>query len=102
MQPKVHNEKFLALVKRQAGVKHFDMEGYKALAASGEPFGRLGGCSRGQRMGGGARGGCDPPGKGLIERDIEKTVPDANTKLVYCGGGFEAHWLRTRCIRWVM
>src|SRR5262252_5957829 len=28
-------------------------------------------------------------GKGVIERDIEQRVPDANTELVlYCGGGF--------------
>src|SRR2546421_3253347 len=28
-------------------------------------------------------------GKGVIERDIEQRVPDANTKLIlYCGGGF--------------
>lgn len=30
-------------------------------------------------------------GKGVIERDIEKTVPDHHTKLVlYCGGGFRS------------
>lgn len=27
-------------------------------------------------------------GKGVIERDIEKTIPDQNTQLIlYCGGG---------------
>ena len=30
-------------------------------------------------------------GKGIIERDIEDRVPDANTPLVlYCGGGFRS------------
>src|SRR5512146_805128 len=30
-------------------------------------------------------------GKGVIERDIEKTVPDTKTELVlYCGGGFRS------------
>lgn len=30
-------------------------------------------------------------GKGVIERDIEKQVPDTSTKLVlYCGGGFRS------------
>lgn len=30
-------------------------------------------------------------GKGVIERDIEKQVPDVRTKLVlYCGGGFRS------------
>jgi rhodanese-related sulfurtransferase len=30
-------------------------------------------------------------GKGVIERDIETTIPDKNAKLVlYCGGGFRS------------
>jgi rhodanese-related sulfurtransferase len=30
-------------------------------------------------------------GKGIIERDIEKTVPDKSAKLVlYCGGGYRS------------
>jgi rhodanese-related sulfurtransferase len=30
-------------------------------------------------------------GKGIIERDIEKTVPDPASKIVlYCGGGFRS------------
>jgi len=30
-------------------------------------------------------------GKGVIERDVEQTVPDLNTPLVlYCGGGFRS------------
>jgi rhodanese-related sulfurtransferase len=30
-------------------------------------------------------------GKGVIERDIEDTFPDKNTKLIlYCGGGFRS------------
>ena len=30
-------------------------------------------------------------GKGIIERDIEKTVPDKDTKIIlYCGGGFRS------------
>lgn len=29
--------------------------------------------------------------KGIIERDIEKTVPDANAEIIlYCGGGFRS------------
>lgn len=29
--------------------------------------------------------------RGIIERDIEKTVPDKNTKIVlYCGGGYRS------------
>ncbi len=30
-------------------------------------------------------------GKGVIERDIEKAVPDPNTEIIlYCGGGFRS------------
>lgn len=30
-------------------------------------------------------------GRGIIERDIEQSIPDAKTKLVlYCGGGFRS------------
>jgi rhodanese-related sulfurtransferase len=30
-------------------------------------------------------------GKGVIERDIEKTVPDSSAKIIlYCGGGFRS------------
>ena len=30
-------------------------------------------------------------GKGVLERDIERTIPDANTEIIlYCGGGFRS------------
>jgi rhodanese-related sulfurtransferase len=30
-------------------------------------------------------------GKGVIERDVEKTIPDTNAEIVlYCGGGFRS------------
>src|SRR5260370_38111841 len=30
-------------------------------------------------------------GRGVIERDIEKSVPDTSTKMImYCGGGFRS------------
>ena len=30
-------------------------------------------------------------GKGILERDLEKTVPDAETEIImYCGGGFRS------------
>ena len=35
--------------------------------------------------------GADHIGKGIIERDIEKVVPDKDAELIlYCGGGFRA------------
>jgi rhodanese-related sulfurtransferase len=36
-------------------------------------------------------GGAIHLGKGIIERDIETTVPDKNTELIlYCGGGYRS------------
>ena len=30
-------------------------------------------------------------GKGILERDIEKTIPDMNTEIImYCGGGYRS------------
>ena len=35
--------------------------------------------------------GADHLGKGIIERDIETTVPDKSTEVIlYCGGGFRS------------
>jgi len=37
------------------------------------------------------RSGCDSSSKGIIERDIETTVPDKSTELIlYCGGGYRS------------
>ena len=39
----------------------------------------------------GHAGGSIHLGKGIIERDIEKTIPDTSKKIVlYCGGGFRS------------
>lgn len=35
--------------------------------------------------------GAQHMGKGVIERDIEQTIPDKNTEVIlYCGGGFRS------------
>ena len=35
--------------------------------------------------------GAEHMGKGIIERDIEKTVPDKQTQIIlYCGGGYRS------------
>ena len=42
-------------------------------------------------MGSGSRRRRDHLGKGIIERDIETTVPDKATELIlYCGGGYRS------------
>ena len=91
MQPKKHNEQFLKLVNdAKSRVKEIDIEGYKKLAASGEPHVLIDVREESEWTAGHAKGALHL-GKGIIERDIEAKVPDASTKLVlYCGGGYRS------------
>lgn len=91
MQPKKHNEQFLKLVNdAKSRVKEIDIEGYKKLAASGEPHVLIDVREESEWTAGHAKGALHL-GKGIIERDIEVKVPDASTKLVlYCGGGYRS------------
>ena len=91
MQPKKHNEQFVKLVNdSKSRVKEIDIEGYKKLAASGEPHVLIDVREESEWKAGHAKGALHL-GKGIIERDIEARVPDPSTKLVlYCGGGFRS------------
>lgn len=91
MQPKKHNEQFLKLVNdAKSRVKEIDIEGYKKLAASGEPHVLVDVREDSEWNAGHAKGAVHL-GKGIIERDIEAKVPDPSTKLVlYCGGGYRS------------
>jgi rhodanese-related sulfurtransferase len=91
MQPKKHNEQFLKLVNdAKSRVKEIDIEGYKKLAASGEPHVLIDVREESEWKAGHAKGALHL-GKGIIERDIEAKVPEASTKLVlYCGGGYRS------------
>lgn len=86
-----HNQRFLAAVEdAKSRVQHFGIDEYKKLAASGEPF-KLVDVREESEWAAGHAAGAIHLGKGVIERDIEKTVPDADTRLVlYCGGGFRS------------
>ena len=45
--------------------------------------------------------GAIPPGKGVIERDVEKTIDDPNAELIlYCGGDIALPWRPTPCRKW--
>ena len=71
-------------------VKEIDVESYKALAASGDAF-ELIDVREDREFAMGHAKGALHLSKGIIERDIETTVPDKNTKLVlYCGGGYRS------------
>jgi rhodanese-related sulfurtransferase len=88
---KPHSQAFLDIVNdAKKRVKEIDIEGYKSMLASGEPHALVDVREDSEWVAGHAAGSVHL-GKGVIERDIEKTFPDKNTKLVlYCGGGFRS------------
>ena len=90
-QPKPHNPGFLALVDdAKTRVQEIDIDRYKQMVASGDPH-VLVDVREDSEWDAGHVAGAVHLGKGIIERDIEKTAPDKNSKLVlYCGGGFRS------------
>jgi rhodanese-related sulfurtransferase len=86
-----HNPGFLAIVNdAKSRVKEIDIEGYRKMAASGEPHLLVDVREDGEWDAGHAAGAVHL-GKGVIERDIEAQVPDKSTRLVlYCGGGYRS------------
>jgi rhodanese-related sulfurtransferase len=86
-----HNPGFLALVSEaKTRVKHFGIEEFEALAASGEKFVLIDIREESEWAAGHAKGAIHI-GRGILERDIETYVPDKNTKIVlYCGGGYRS------------
>ena len=91
VQAKAHNEAFLALVNdAKTRVTEMNIDEYKALSDSGENH-LLIDVREDSEWNAGHAAGSKHMGKGIIERDIEKEVPDRSTKLVlYCGGGFRS------------
>lgn len=86
-----HTNGFLELVKdAKSRIREVNIAGYQELKASGTPHVLVDVREESEWTAGHAAGAIHL-GKGIIERDIEKTVPDRNTKLVlYCGGGFRS------------
>jgi len=86
-----HAEGFLKLVKdAKARVKEVDYREIKKRLDAGEKF-ILVDTREDLEWANGHVPGAIHLGKGVIERDIEKTVPDHNAPLVlYCGGGFRS------------
>ncbi len=86
-----HSEGFLKLVneaKRRVKEEHF-RETKKRMDA-GEPF-ILVDTREDAEWARGHLPGAIHLGKGVIERDVEKTIPDKNATIVlYCGGGFRS------------
>jgi rhodanese-related sulfurtransferase len=90
-QPKHHNTGFLALVNdAKSRVKEIDIAQYTAIKRSGEAH-LLIDVREDSEWAAGHAAGAVHLGKGIIERDIEKTVPDKSATLVlYCGGGYRS------------
>ena len=86
-----HSEGFLKLVKdAKSRVKEVDYKEVKKRLDSGEKF-ILVDTREDLEWANGHLPGAIHMGKGVIERDIEKTIPDHNAPVVlYCGGGFRS------------
>lgn len=89
--PKSHHPGFLALVAdAKSRVREITLDEYKAMAEKGEA-GVLIDTREESEWAAGHAAGAIWLGKGIIERDIEQTVPDHNQTIVlYCGGGYRS------------
>ena len=88
---KAHSERFLKVVEqaRQA-VKELSVQQVREKLEKGESF-RLLDVREGEEYARGHLPRAESLCKGIIERDIEKLVPDPSTPVVlYCGGGFRS------------
>jgi rhodanese-related sulfurtransferase len=86
-----HSAGFLKLVNEaKSRVKETDVHAVKKQIDAGEKF-YLVDTREDSEWNNGRLPGAIHLCKGIIERDIEKTVPDMNAKIVlYCGGGFRS------------
>ncbi len=86
-----HANGFLALVNdAKTRVKETDLQGYLAMKEAGAQHVLIDTREESEWNAGHIPGSIHL-GKGIIERDIEKTVPDkAATLVLYCGGGFRS------------
>ncbi len=86
-----HSEGFLKLVNdARTRVKEEDYRQTKRRLDAGEEF-VLVDTREDSEWARGHIPGAIHLGRGVIERDIEKTVPDKNTRIVlYCGGGYRS------------
>jgi len=86
-----HSEEFLKLVKdAKTRVKEEDYRETKRRLDAGEKF-VLVDTREDSEWARGHIPGAIHLGRGVIERDIEKAVPDKNTRVVlYCGGGYRS------------
>jgi rhodanese-related sulfurtransferase len=88
---KHHSEGFLALVQEaKKHIREIDIAEHQRLLAAGEA-GQLVDVREDHEWQAAHAAGAIHLSKGIIERDIEKTFPDKDTRLVlYCGGGYRS------------
>lgn len=88
---KHHSPGFLALVQdAKTRIREIDIEEYQLMRERGEA-GQLVDVRDDHEWEAAHAAGAVHMSKGTIERDIEKTIPDKNTRLIlYCGGGFRS------------
>lgn len=86
-----HSPRFLELCDAaRARVKETTVDEVAARLARGEDF-HLVDVREESEVAKGRIKGARHVGKGVIERDIEKAIPDPNADIVlYCGGGFRS------------
>lgn len=89
--PKHHSEGFLAIVQdAKTRIPEINIDEYRKMRESGDA-GQLIDVREQSEYAAAHAAGALHLSKGVIERDIEKTIPDKNAKLVlYCGGGFRS------------
>ena len=86
-----HAPAFLVLVNdAKSRIREIDLDGYRKLIEAGTPHVLIDTREESEWAAGHAQGALHLS-KGIIERDIEKTVQDKSALLVlYCGGGFRS------------
>jgi rhodanese-related sulfurtransferase len=86
-----HSPGFLKIAEEsRARVPRVDVEGYKRMLEAGEPHILIDTREDNEWNQGRVKGAVHIS-KGIIERDIEKKIPDKDARLVlYCGGGFRS------------
>lgn len=86
-----HSPRFLALCDDvRARIKEVSIDDVRERLARGDAF-HLVDVREESELAKGRIPGARHLGKGVIERDIEKAIPDPNADIVlYCGGGFRS------------
>jgi rhodanese-related sulfurtransferase len=86
-----HSPRFLTLVKgSKTRVRELTVDDVKAKLARGESFELVDVREDGEWAAGHIKG-ARHLGRGVLERDVEKAIPDTTREIVlYCGGGFRS------------